>query len=166
VEIRDATAADVAAINAIYNATVETTTVQWTEELEPVEVRRHWFDEQQAAAHPVLVAEDGATVIGYAAYGDFRDSKKWPGYRFTSEHTVHVVEDWHGRGVGRALMEVLLARATEAGKHVMIAAIDSENRGSIEFHQRLGFVEVGRLPETGWKFGRWLEVVFLERRLS
>ena len=62
-------------------------------------------------------------------------------------------------------MEGLLVRATEAGKHVMIGAVDSENTGSLEFHQRLGFEEVGRLPETGWKFGRWLDVVFVERRL-
>jgi phosphinothricin acetyltransferase len=165
-EIREATAADVAAINAIYNATVLTTTVQWTEELEPVGVRQQWFDEQVAAGNPVLVADDAGVVIGYASYGDFRDSKKWPGYRFTAEHSVHVGEDRHGQGVGRALMEVLLARAMEAGKHVMIAAVDAGNPGSIEFHQRLGFVEVGRLPEVGWKFGRWLEVVFLARPLS
>jgi L-amino acid N-acyltransferase len=164
-QIRDATGADAAAINDLYNATVLTTTVAWTEELVPLATRRHWMDAQAEAGHPVLVADLGGRIIGFAAYGDFRDSVKWPGYRFTVEHTIHVDADHQAAGVGSQLLQALLRRATDAGKHAMIGAIDGDNAGSIRFHQRLGFVEVARLPEVGFKFGRWLDLVLLQRTL-
>jgi len=165
-DVRDATAADVAAINALYNATAVTTTVAWTDEPESLEMRQRWFEQRQAAGHAVLVATDGGAVIGFAAYGDFRDSTKWSGYRFTVEHSVHVAGSHHGRGVGRALMEALVARASAAGFHVMMGAIAAENAGSVEFHRRVGFTEVGLLPEVGFKFGRWLDLVLMRHPLS
>ena len=114
----------------------------------------------------MLVADDGDAVVGFAAYGDFRDSTKWPGYRLTVEHTIHVARSHWGTGVGRLLMEALLGHAAEAGKHVMVAAIDGENDGSIRFHERLGFVEVARMPDVGTRFGRWLTLVLLQRTLA
>jgi phosphinothricin acetyltransferase len=113
-----------------------------------------------------VVAVDGGAVIGFAAYGGFRDTTLWPGYRFTVESSVHVVEGHHGRGVGRALMTALVEHAAAAGLHVMVAAVDGENAGSVEFHRAIGFVEVGRMPEIGRKFGRWLDLVLLQRVLS
>jgi phosphinothricin acetyltransferase len=166
VQVRDATAADVAAINHIYNATAVTTTVAWAEEPEALAARRQWFGHQQAAGNPVLVATDDGAVIGYASYADFRDTTKWPGYRFTVEHSVHVAESHHRAGVGRALMEALVARATARGKHVMIGAIAADNASSIRFHEQVGFSEVGRLPEVGFKFGRWLDLVLVRRSLG
>jgi L-amino acid N-acyltransferase len=163
--IRDAMGADAAAINDLYNATVLTTTVAWTEELVTLATRRHWMDAQAEAGHPVLVADIGGRIIGFAAYGDFRDSAKWPGYRFTVEHTIHVEAEHQEEGVGSQLLQALLRRATDAGKHAMIGAIDGDNAGSIRFHQRHGFVEVARLPEVGFKFGRWLDLVLLQRTL-
>ena len=166
VQLRDAGPADVPAINAHYNALIATTTVAWTEEHETLGSRRAWWEAQSRAGNPVLVAEVGGEVVGFAAYDDFRDSQKWPGYRFTVEHSVHVQGDHQGVGVGRALMEALIDRAVAAGKHAMIGAIDSGNTGSIRFHQRLGFTEVGRLPQVGFKFGRWLDLVLMQRELS
>jgi L-amino acid N-acyltransferase YncA len=166
VNIRDATDADAAAINAIYNATVSTTTVAWTEEHESVGTRREWMEGQRLVGHPVLVAATDDEVVGFASYDDFRDSSKWPGYRFTVEHTIHVRQDHQGAGVGGDLLRALIVRATEAGKHVMIGAIDGQNTGSIRFHERQGFAVMGRLPETGFKFGRWLELVLMERILA
>ena len=128
--------------------------------------RAAWFDEQRRAGNPVLVAELEGTVVGFTSYDDFRASKKWPGYRFTVEHTVHVAQRHAGVGIGRALLETLMARAVAHGKHVMIGAVDAANVGSIRFHERLGFVEVGRLPETGFKFDRWLDLVLLQRQLE
>jgi L-amino acid N-acyltransferase YncA len=163
--IRDATAADVAAIAVVYNALISSTTVAWTEATESVDDRAAWFDKQTAAGRPVLVATVDDDVVGFASYGDFRDSTKWPGYRFTVEHTVHVAELCWNAGVGRALMTELMQRAGDAGLHVMIGAIDSENDGSVRFHRRLGFEVVGRLPQIGFKFDRWLDLVLMQRTL-
>jgi phosphinothricin acetyltransferase len=166
VHIRDATMADAEAINGLYNATVATTTVAWTEEHESVSTRRAWLDKQLAAGNPVLVAVAGDEVIGFAAYDDFRNAVKWPGYRFTVEHTIHIDAAHQGAGVGGALLEALVERATAAGLHVMIGAIDGENDGSIRFHERHGFVGVARVHEVGFKFGRWLDLVLVQRTLS
>lgn len=165
--VRDATAADVPAILGLYNALIPTTTVAWTEELETLDGVEAWFAAKADRAHPVLVAVDDASgeVVGYCTYGDFRDVRRWPGYRFTVEHTVHVRGDHHGTGVGRALVEALLERARAAGLHTVVAAVDGANEGSVRFHERLGFEVVARMPELGFKHGRWLDLVLLQRRV-
>jgi L-amino acid N-acyltransferase YncA len=164
--IRDADEDDVEAITALTNALIPTTTYEWREEPFTVEERAAWLADKAAAGMPVLVADDGGDVIGWAGYGDFRDTGRWPGYRFTVEHTVHVREDQWGRGVGRRLMEVLVDRALTDGKRVMVAAIDASNVDSVRFHERLGFTEVGRLPGVGDKFGRRLDLVLMQRDLT
>jgi L-amino acid N-acyltransferase YncA len=164
--LRDAVMDDAPAINRLYNALVDTTTVAWMEHHESLADRQRWMEERAAAGDAVLVAEVDGSVVGFAGYGDFRNSTKWPGYRFTVEHSVHVASAHWGSGIGRSLMEVLLARATSAGKHVMIGAVDSENQGSLRFHERLGFEEVARLPETGFKFDRWLTLVLFQKMLD
>jgi L-amino acid N-acyltransferase YncA len=166
VRIRDADEDDVPGISALYNATVSTTTVAWTEEHESVATRHEWFRKQRAADHPVLVAETNHRVIGFASYGEFRNATKWPGYRFTVEHTIHIAAAHQGAGVGGVLLEALVERAAAAGLHVMIGAIDGENDGSIRFHERHGFVEMARLHEVGFKFDRWLDLVLVQRTLS
>lgn len=164
--VRDAAPGDVGEMTGIYNALLGPTTIEWTEDLHTEADRLAWQQGQQAAGLPVLVAEDQAgTIVGWASYGPFRDNQRWPGYRFTVEHSIHVAEAWWGRGVGRQLVETLADRATEAGMHVMVAAIDGENVESIGFHERLGFVEVGRLREIGTKHGRWLDLVLMQRVL-
>lgn len=168
-KIRDAAyddADDATAISALYNATVSTTTVAWTEEHESLATRQEWLRTQHAASHPVVLAESDGRVIGFASYGEFRNATKWPGYRFTVEHTIHIDAAHQGAGVGGALLESLVERATAAGLHVMIGAIDGENDGSIRFHARHGFVEVARLHQVGFKFGRWLDLVLVQRALS
>ncbi len=171
--IRDATEADMAAVTSIYNALVDTTTVAWTDEHQTLEVRLAWFAQQRADGNPVLVAVDDAArrcdaerVVGFAAYGSFRGAGRWPGYRYTVEHTIHLDRSCWGAGVGRRLLEALIERARTAGLHVMVGAIDAANTGSIEFHRRLGFVEVARMPEVGCKFDRWLDLVLMQRLLD
>ena len=168
--VRDAAATDVRAITDLSNATILTTTAAWTNSLETYDQRAAWFTEQRRAGNPVLVAETQATthgeVVGFTTYGGFRDSTKWPGYRFTVEHSIHVREDHWGFGIGRALLEALIARAIANEKHVIVAAVDGANDASIRFHERLGFVEVGRMPEIGRKFDRWLDLVLLQRILD
>ena len=164
--IRDAVDADLPAIVDIQNALLDTSTHEWTETPHTVEEKRAWLRGLQDAGHAVLVAVDGVEVVGFAAYGDFRDTAKWPGYLPCVEHTVHVRASHWGAGIGRALVDAVAERARAAGKHVVIAGIDSANVGSIRFHERLGFVEVARMPEIGIKFGRRLDLVLMQRVLE
>ena len=166
VEIADATDADLPVIVDLLNATIDTTTFEYTDIAHSLVTRTAWFERQRQRGFPVLVAVVDATVVGYAAYGDFRDSLARPGYRFTVEHSVHVARSHWGGGVGRTLMSALLDRASQAGMHVMVGAIDSSNAGSIRFHERLGFVETARMPEVGRKFDRWLDLVLMQRRVT
>src|SRR5438309_1905135 len=132
--VRDATTQDLPEITAIYNALLETTTHEWTETLHTEVERAEWLAEQNRTGRPALVAEDNGEVVGWATYGDFRDSTRWPGYRLTVEHSIHVRGDCWNRGVGRALLQALMDRARREGKHVMVAGIDSANVRSIRFH--------------------------------
>jgi phosphinothricin acetyltransferase len=164
--VRDATSADMPAIRDLYNATIPTATHAWTESLQTLAEREAWFARQCDRGDPVLVAEEGAKVAGFTAYGPFRGEGKWPGYRFTAEHTIHVDEPYWGRGIGRSLLEALIVRADANGIHVLVAAIDGDNRESIAFHERLGFAIVARMPEVGYKFERWLELVLMQRIIN
>jgi phosphinothricin acetyltransferase len=164
--IRDATEADLPAITEIYNAWIPTRTITWTEEPEKLEQRAAWFERQRHEGFPVLVADVDREVAGFTTYEYFRGEGKWPGYRSTMEHSIHVREDYWGRGVGRALIEALIERACAAGVHVLVGAIDGANEESIRFHARLGFVEVARMPQTGQKFGQWLDLVLMQRILD
>lgn len=164
--IRDAREADLQAITDLYNAWIPTQTITWTETPATYEERAAWFECQCREGLPVLVAEDAEEVVGFTCYEPFRGEGKWPGYRYTAELSIHVREDSWGRGIGRALIEGLVERARAAEIHVLVAAIDGENAASMRFHARLGFVEVARLPETGRKFGRWLDLVLMQRILD
>jgi phosphinothricin acetyltransferase len=161
-EIRSATPTDAPAIADILNALLGTTTVEWTETPHRVEDIVRWIEDHEV----VLVAEEDGEVVGLAAFGWFRDAVVRPGYRFTVENSVHVRQSHWGRGLGSRLMQELIEAARASGKHAMVAAIDATNEDSIRFHQRLGFAEVGRLPQVGTKFGRWLDLVLLELRLD
>ena len=160
--IRSATAGDVVAITVLQNALLATTTIEWRDTPHSTDDVMEWL----AAHDVVLVAEEQGEVVGVAAYGPFRDIVERPGYRFTVENSIHVREDRWGSGVGRELMLALIDEARARGKHVMVAAVDGENGGSVRFHERLGFVEVGRMPELGAKFGRWLDLVLLQLHLD
>ena len=168
ISVRAAVEADVPEITEIQNALIESTSYEWREDLHTVDARLHWLDEKQRAGWPVLVAVDDETdeVVGFAYYGDFRDSVRWPGYRTTVEHTIHVRGDQWGRGVGRHLLTELEHRARSQGKHVMIGGIDATNEGSLLFHLRLGYEEVARMPAVGVKFGRWLDLVLVQKVLD
>ncbi|MBB2959479.1 GNAT family N-acetyltransferase [Pseudoclavibacter helvolus] len=158
--IRDATIDDIPAITAIYNEDVLTTTVNWNSSTVDEADRRSWFAGRASAGLPVLVAVDEAdSVHGYASYSDFRT---FSGYRHTVEHSVYVRGEARGRGLGKALTLALVERARGAGKHVMVAVVDADNAASISLHERLGFVHSGRLDQVGTKFGRWLDVIFLQ----
>jgi phosphinothricin acetyltransferase len=160
--IRDARDTDLLEVLRIYNDVIATSTAVYRDDPATLDDRRMWWEQRVSQGYPVLVAEDAGAVVGFASFGDFR---AWPGYRFTVEHTVHVRADRRGSGVGTALMHPLLERARLLSKHVVIAGVDADNRGSLAFHERLGFTRVAHFHEVGFKFGRWLDLVFLQRLL-
>ncbi len=157
--IRDALAKDAGPVAGIYNQAVRDTVAIWNDSEVDVVNRRAWIADRQVAGFPVLVLELEGEVVGYASYGPFRP---FDGYKFSVEHSVYVRPDHHGRGYGRLLMEKLIERARKGKVHVMLGGIAAENEGSIALHQKLGFVETGRLPQVGQKFGRWLDLVFMQ----
>lgn len=158
----------------IYNDAVANTTAIWNETVVDVDNRRAWIAERQSAGFPVLVAVEpvdpsssehvaAERVLGYATFGPYRPHD---GYRHTVEHSVYVRSDQRGRGLGSDLMAALINRARDSGVHVMIAGIDAANTGSVRLHERLGFRPAGTLTEVGTKFGRWLDLAFLQLTLD
>lgn len=164
IEVRHATRDDLPAILDIYNEVTANSTASYSMEPSTLEERRAWFEARTREGYPVIVAvgEDG--VLGFASFGQFRGA--WEGYRYSVEHTVHVRSDQRGKGMGTRLVQELLPLAHGMGKHVMIGGIDAANQGSIRMHERLGFVRVATMPEVGRKFGRWLDLVFMQRFLD
>ncbi len=160
--IRDAVEEDLPGLLAIFILVIATSTAIYTDQPATLDDRLGWWNLRVTQGYPVLVAEDDTGVIGFASFGDFR---AWPGYRFTVEHSVHVRADRRGRGVGGNLMAPLFARAAVLGKHVMIAGVDADNLPSVRFHERLGFTQVAHFRQVGFKFDRWLDLIFLQRFL-
>lgn len=161
--IRPATEQDIPAITAIFNEAVVNSNAIWTEKQDTEAERLAWMKARLALGYPVLVAAEGPVVLGYGTFGDFR---AFPGYRYSVEHSVYIHVDHRGRGLGRVIVDELVAAANALGKHVMIAGIDGGNPASLRLHAQAGFVEVARMPEVGRKFGRWLELVFMQRVLD
>ena len=144
----------------IYNEVIRNSTAVFSDVEVTLQDREAWFEAKQAGGFPVLVAADSSGVVGFGTFGDFRT---WPGYRHSVEHTVHVRADRRGRGVGQALVAALLQEAGRQRKHVMIGGIDAQNVTSIALHEKLGFKVVGELQEVAFKFGRWLDLKFMQR---
>jgi len=161
--VRDATLEDAGDILAIYNFAAINTTAVWTDGPADLASRREWIRARQEAGYPVLVAMKGRDVVGFASFGDFRP---FPGYRHTVENSVYVDERHHRLGIGRSLVTALVERASALNKHAMIAGIEAANIASLGLHASLGFVEVARMPEVGCKFGRWLDLVFMQKTLA
>ncbi|WP_025733687.1 GNAT family N-acetyltransferase [Carnimonas nigrificans] len=162
--IRAANASDIATITEIYNDAVANTTAIWNDQQVDEANRLRWLYEHEQQGFPVLVAvNEQQQTVGYATYGAWR---AFDGYRFTVEHSVYVHRDARGGGIGKQLMRALIERAQAQGLHIMVAGIDASNHASIALHERLGFKQTGMLPEVGTKFGRWLDLVFLQLMLE
>lgn len=161
--IRPARDADLEAITAIYNQSVLTETASWDDATVTQENRRQWFVEHSTPPYAVLVAVLDEVVVGYAAYGKYREKAGWA---LTAEHSVYVLPEAKGRKIGTRLLEELLVVAAEQGIHAMIGVLSADNETSLRLHQRLGFLETGRMPQVGKKFGRWLDAVIVERILD
>lgn len=158
IAIRLATIADLGAIRDIYNYYVERSTCTFQLDPDTEAERLAWFRDR-SSAHPVTVAELDGQVIGWAALSAW---KSRCGYAHSVEASVYVHHDHHRRGIGRSLLLDLIERARALGHHTIIGGACAEQTGSVALQETLGFERVAHLREVGYKFGRWLDVVYLQ----
>lgn len=163
IRIRDARMDDAEAIRAIYNDAVLNTTAVFDYAAREPQAQLDWLRLKAEQKLPVLVATENDTVLGYCSYGPFRP---WPAYLYTVENAIYVAPGQRGKGIGTALLAPLLDLAKANGLRTMIAGITADNAASLRLHERLGYVEAGVIREAGWKFERWLDLVFLQRMLQ
>jgi L-amino acid N-acyltransferase YncA len=162
--VRPSMPADLEAIRDIYALAVTQGTGTFELDAPDRDEMARRRDDVLAKGLPWLVAEQDSRVLGYAYANHFRPR---PAYRFSVEDSVYLLPEAQGRGIGRVLLAELLARCQAAGARQMLAVIgDSANPGSIGVHRSLGFEACGTLHSVGWKFGRWLDVVLMQRPLG
>ena|SRR6476620_5544779 len=159
IKIRIATLNDIPAILEIVNYSILHTTANYNYEIQTIEMQTKWYEEKRVKNFPVIVADLDGRAIGFGTYGIFREKI---GYQFTVEHSVYVADQYTGKGIGKLLLKALIDLAKAQGFHAMIGGIDADNTGSIAFHKKFGFVEKGILNEVGFKFGKWLDLLFME----
>ena len=161
--IRPIEGRDLPAIVAIYNDVMQTSATIWREEPTSLEERAQWLADMSAHGYPAFVATDASGVLGFIASEPFRP---WHGYAATCEHSIHVRRDVRSRGVGSQLLAAMERALRVRDAHVMVGGIDSDNDGSLRFHARAGFVEVGRMPEVGRMKGLWRDLVLVQKILN
>ena len=157
--IRPAVLADVPAILDIYNWAILNTTATNDYEPHTLAQRTEWFTAHQRDQYPVWVAEAEGRVAGWSSLSRYKERI---GYRFTAEDSIYIAPAFHGPGLGKRLIPPLLEAARAMSLHAIVAGIDSENEASLRLHARFGFEQVAHFRQVGYKFGRWLDVVYLE----
>ena len=157
--IRHAEESDLPAMLEIYNEIIVNTTAVWHDEPHTLEMRKTWFAQRKEQGFPVFVAVEEEQLLGFSTIGPFRP---WPGYRYTVENSVYVAANCRGKGVANGLMPPLITAAKELNLHAIVAGIEASNEASIKLHNKFGFTEVAHFKEVGFKFGRWMDLKFLE----
>lgn len=160
--LRPARTEDCAAIAEIWNPVIRDTLATFNTALKTPEELAANLAGKSALGHGFFVAETGGRLRGFATYGQFRAG---PGYARTMEHTVILDTAARGQGLGRALMAAIEDHARRGGTHSMFAGVSAANAEGIAFHARLGYRECARLPEVGYKFGQWLDLVLMQKML-
>jgi L-amino acid N-acyltransferase len=162
ITIRPAVKSDLKVINDIYNHYVLHSTCTYQEQPEPLDGRQKWFA-HHGPEHPITVAVEKNKVVGWGSLSAYHARSA---YRRTVENSVYVHHQHHRRGIGSLLLEDLIVRARKVGHRVIIAAIDADQPASIALHAKFKFQKVGHFKQVGFKFGRWLDVVYLELLLT
>ena len=162
IQIRNYTAADCPAILVIINEAILTSTALYDYHPRTLEQQIAIFEDKISKDFPIIVAEENNQVIGFGYYSEFRFREA---YKFTVEHSVYAAKNYIGKGVGKLLLSELIQLAKAQKMHTMIGVSDSENLNSISFHEKFGFEEVGYIKESGYKFDRWLDSVFMQKIL-
>ncbi|WP_333817819.1 GNAT family N-acetyltransferase [Tabrizicola sp.] len=160
--IRPARPEDAPALAALLNHWIETTAITFNPVPKTPDDILGLILSKAAAGHAFLVAEDGGRVIGQASYGQFRAG---PGYRTCMEHSISLLPGTHGKGLGRTLLAAVEDHARAGGAHQMIAAVSGENADGRAFHARMGYAHVATIPEAGHKFGRFMDLVLMQKFL-
>ena len=159
IEVRKASADDLPAMLVIYNDIIINTTAVYDYTPHTLEMRRQWFSAKSAGGFPVFVAEEDSKVIGFGSIGPFRN---WSAYKYSVENSIYVAAEQRGKGVGKLLLPPLIRAAEEMNMHTVIASIDDTNISSLRLHEKFGFKEVAHFKQVGYKFGRWLDLKFLQ----
>jgi len=160
ISIREAIESDLPQLLIIYNDIILNTTAVYDYEPHTMEMRRQWFEAKKVQGFPVFVAaaEDGR-ILGFGSIGPFR---AWAAYKYSVENSIYVAANARGHGIGKLLLTRLIDAATKLNLHTIIAGIDATNEASLRLHKSFGFEEVAHFKEVGWKFGRWLDLKFLQ----
>jgi len=158
VTTRPATETDLGAINNIYNHYVRHSTCTYQEEPESLESRKEWFH-HRSEKHPVIVAVMDGQVVGWGSLSAYRARSA---YRRTVENSIYIHHQHHRRGLGSLVLHELIRRARRLEHHAIIAGIDADHAASVALHSRAGFEKVGHLKQVGFKFDRWLDVIYME----
>ena len=159
IQIRPYQVSDTQAILDIINHNILHSTALYDYNIRTLEQQKKLLEEKISKNFPVIVASIDGFVAGFGMYGEFRFREA---YKFTVEHSVYVDEHFQGKGIGQQLLQELIDLAKKQKLHTLIAVIDAENKGSVIFHEKFGFETVGILKETGYKFDRWLDSVFMQ----
>lgn len=160
---RTATKADLPDILWIMNYAILHTTAVYDYEVKDEAFVQQWFTDKQQNNFPVIVAVVNGQVAGYGSYAWLKPKE---GYKYCAEHSVYVSDEFQGQGIGRSLLTALISEAKLRNIHTMIGVIDADNTASIQLHEQLGFTEAGYLTQAGFKFNRWLNVIFMQIMLS
>ena len=150
---------DTQAILEIINHNILHSTSLYDYSVRTFEQQKAILEEKIKKGFPVIVAEKEGEILGFGMYSEFRFREA---YQFTVEHSVYVSENYLGKGIGKSLLSELIVLAKAQKLHTMIGVIDSENHNSIVFHEQFGFKIVGVIKESGYKFDRWLDSVFMQ----
>lgn len=161
--IRNATPQDLPAILEIYNDAIINTTAIYDYKPHTLAERQAWYEKKLSEGFPVLVFEENTLPVGFASFGTFRP---FPAFKYTIEHSVYVHKEHRGKKVGTSLLQELLAVAQNQGYATVVAGIDASNEGSRYLHEKLGFTYAGTIHKAGYKFGKWLDLVFYHYHLQ
>jgi phosphinothricin acetyltransferase len=163
ISIRPASEGDLPEILSIYNDIILHTTAVYDYKPHTLEMRKSWYASKLKDNYPVFVAVEDDKIVGFSSIGPFR---AWAAYKYSVENSVYVAAEQRGRGIGKILLPPLITAANERNLHVILAGIDASNDASIHLHMHFGFQEVAHFKEVGYKFGRWLDLKFLELTLK
>jgi L-amino acid N-acyltransferase YncA len=158
IKLRNAEIDDLERINEIYNYYVFESTCTYQTEPEPIESRKNWFINRNEK-HPVIVVENNSRILGWGATSRFKERKA---YENTGEISIYIDHDWLHRGLGKVILSYLIEQAGQVGLHTLMAVISADQTPSILLHEKYGFKTVAHLKEVGYKFGQWLDVVYMQ----
>lgn len=162
IEIRKAKIEDLPVITSIYNDAIKNTVATFDTVTKTLEEQKVWF-EGHGSKNPILIAEENRNIVGWAALSKWSDRDA---YSNTAEISVYVKDSFKKKGIGRKLIQEIVKEGKKAGLHLIIALITNDNQVSVHLHESFGFTQIGVMKECGFKFGKWLDVILMQKLLN